>query len=148
MTFPASPNTLADALISLRQSAASTKSSAQQARTTLAAGSVSANLILALRNNIISAISNWTSVASTTGLASYAQSQYSDSGLDIVTEYQNMKAAAQAVVDWITNNFPKDASGYLLKDQFSVSGLTVRQFTTAQTAGLVTALDNFIATIS
>ena len=59
-----------------------------------------------------------------------------------------MATQLNATRDWIIANFPKDASGYLLYQQFDASGnVTVRQLSTASLAGLRTVLAALIATI-
>lgn len=149
MAFPATSPTLYEALKKLRDSSGGLKAYAADQKAKLAASSISANSIIEMMVNFQKSIDGWDAVASTPGLADYAKAQYSSATLDIVAEYQAMRSAAVAVVTWVQSNFPKDASGYLLKDQFDASaGLAVRSFTPAQTAGLQTALTSFIASVA
>ena len=62
-----------------------------------------------------------------------------------------MRNAAVACVDWVFNNFPKDNNppNYIIKDILETDGsITVRQFSTAQTTGLQTALADLIAAVA
>ncbi len=89
-------------------------------------------------------------VATTPGIAAYAQQQINDGSINIAAEFTAMVSALDAVVSWIVTNFPKDGSGFLLATQFDGANngrTTDRQFTTVQTAGLRPALDNLLATI-
>ena len=149
MSFPASTNTAASALTALRQSAARLKTYANNAKILITSNSVSANQILEIMVQFQTALQEWNEVAATPGLADYAKIQFNNANLDIVTEYNNMVSAAQNVISWVQENFPKDSNNYLLKDKFdSTSGLTVRIFTTSQTINLVSVLADFIAAVN
>jgi len=84
----------------------------------------------------------------TPGLAQYAQDQLGDSVLDIAAEVNATLAAMAATVTWIANNFPKDASGYILKDKIVNGSIDNRVFTPAQMAGLKTQLNAIISTFA
>jgi hypothetical protein len=147
MAFPAS-STQADALDTIRKTAVRLKSHALSAKDALAAGNRSANDIIGLMVMFQEAVRTWDGVSSTPGLVAYAREQFDDPALDIAAEFTAMRNAALAVTAWVQNNFPKDASGYLLKEQFDDEiGLAVRSFTPAQTLGLRNTIDAFTATI-
>jgi hypothetical protein len=56
--------------------------------------------------------------------------------------------AMQGAVSWITTNVPKDANGWVSVHKWNTDGTqTARNFTPAQTAGLVTVLNAVGATI-
>jgi hypothetical protein len=149
VTFPASVQTQADALAGARRTATTMKSFAQNVRDFMFAGTVSANQVQAVMLEFKTAIETWDAAKAVPGIAAYALAQYDDTTLDIAAEFTAMLSAARTVRDWVIANFPKDASGYILKDIYEADGaITVRQFTSAQTAGLRTALDSFIATVA
>lgn len=149
MTFPASAQTQADALAGARRTANTLKAFAQNVRGFMAASTVSANQVEQVMGEFKSAIETWNAAKAVSGIAAYAQAQYDDVTLDIAAEFTAMLSAAEGVRDWVIANFPKDASGFILKDKYEVDGaITVRQFTPVQTAGLRTELDSFIATVA
>lgn len=150
MAYPASQQTLKDALAAINGMAIRVKGLTQNVRDETAAGPTARRKFVALQRNLQIAIDAWDTNAPTPGLAAYAQAQYDDNTLDIVAEYTAMKAAAQALQAWIFANLPTDAgSGAALLEVYDAQGnptdLTV---TTAQTAGFRTEADVFIATIS
>lgn len=125
------------------------KTVAQSASAALAADNQSANAIIQLLSQMKSFIETFDAVAATPGLAAYAQEQENDPAYDVVAEFNAMRAAAVAVRDWIITNFPTSAGGFIEKDTLNADGsITVRQFTPAQTVGLVAALDALVATIA
>lgn len=149
MPFPASAQTQADALAMARRTATTLKSYAQKVRDVMVANTVSANQVENVMGEFKSAIEVWDAAKAVPGIAAYAQAQYDDATLDIAAEFTAMLTAAQAVRDWVIANVPTDASGWVLLHKYEIDGaITVRQFTPAQTAGLRTALDSFIVTIT
>lgn len=124
------------------------KDFAARQRDRMAAGSVPSTTILDdLFVRLRQAKTQLQSAASVPGLAEYARAQKSSDTLDVVTEFQAVVAAIDAVTAWITANFPKDANGFLLARTLGESGPVDRQFTSAATATLRTQLDALIATI-
>ncbi len=125
------------------------KAFATQARNALLAGTVSANAIIQIMSNLKSTVEVWDSVSSVPGIAQYARDQEDDQTYDVVAEFTAMRAEAVASRDWIITNFPTSAGGFIEKDTLEADGaITVRQFTTAQTTGLQTALADLIAAIA
>lgn len=156
MSFPSSTGTKQDSLAlawsRARDTAAGVKNRAQSLRTASLAGPVGSSAILDLATFLADSKLALQKSASTTGIVAYARDQIADPAIDVVAEFNSMIAALDGVVSWIITNFPRDTvSGtFLLARTFAVdnSGRTQdRQFTTAQLAGLRTALDSLIAAI-
>lgn len=80
--------------------------------------------------------------ASVPGLAAYAQSQFDDGTIDIVTAYNNMRAEIVACRDWLEANIPVSNVG-----TFTGNAFVPTQYQPAALAGFVTQLDQLIATI-
>lgn len=149
MSFPASQNPLAIALAQAQATAAALKGQSQSALAQMQAGPVSANLVLQVFLQCFGAKTTLNTLAAVPGLGAYAQAQYNNNTFDIVTEFNNMITLINAVGSWILSNFPTDTGGFIQKDKIDgTNGLTTSTFTTAQTAGLQTALSNLIADIS
>ena len=109
-----------------------------------------ANYIFARLDDFRGRLSQLQSYAAIPGMAAYAQQQLNTPTYDVVTEFNNMIAALQAVIAWVVNNFPKEVDGFL-KDTTTINAdgsRTAATFTSAQTSGWVTQLNAFIATIS
>jgi hypothetical protein len=134
-----------DAYNMIRSNAASVKAQAQNALASLQAGSVTTTFIFQMLDqlgSIINALTLWKAV---TGLNTYATAQgYTGT---LVTDCTTCTTAATACITWVVQNFPASA-GFLQSETLNADGTrTPRSFTTAQTAGLQTALTSFIATI-
>jgi hypothetical protein len=115
-----------------------------------AAGNVTSSQILDLMVGLHQDRVALAAAAATPGIGPYAQAQKNAPGLDIAAEFNNLLAGIDGAISWITANFPKDANGFLLAQNFGGPGGTPldRQFTPAQTAGLRTALDSLTALIN
>lgn len=137
---------LARALLSAQSTAAALKTYVAGVRAACAAGSVSANLLVELHLRLIADKASLQANAAVSGIAAYAQAQYSDPAYDVAAEFTSMVNAITGVINWIVANFPA-SGGYIQKDQISAAGITVRSFTSAQTAGLVTQLDSLTSAI-
>lgn len=149
MAFPASQQTLKDALDGISSAAVRIKSLTQRLRDDSAAGATARNRYVALQRNLQIAIDTWDANASVPGLLAYARDQYDDGTLDLSAEYNAMKAAAQSLQTWIFNNLPTDSgTGAALLEVFDAQGnptdLTV---SSGGAAGFRTEADAFIATI-
>jgi hypothetical protein len=134
----------ADAYNAIRSNAASVKAQAQNALLSLG-GTVNSDFIFRMLDQlggIIAALNAWKAI---TGLDAYATAQGYTGTLS--TDCATCVTAAQACIAWVVANFP-NASGFLQSHTLNADGSRApRTFTTAQTAGLQTALTNFIATI-
>lgn len=134
-----------DAFIAIRSNAAGVKAQAQNALISLQAGPVSSDFIFRMLDqlaSIIAALNAWEAIA---GLDSYATEQgYTGS---LAGDCATCSTAATACITWVVTNFPA-SSGFLQSHTLNADGSrTPRSFTSAQTAGLQTNLQAFIATI-
>ncbi len=142
---------LAKAYQKAQNEAIRVKTFSTSARNALLAGVVSANAVIQIMTNLKSSVEVWDTVSSLPGMGQYAKDQEDDQTYDVVAEFLAMRNAAVACVDWVFDNFPKDSASpfYILKDQLETDGaITVRQFSTAQTVGLQTALADLTAAVA
>lgn len=149
MSFPATNQNLADAFRLLKGRAADVRSQSVALRASSLAGPVAADRILAYLQMLARSRTEMTTLASTPGLAVYAQEQENNPALNIATEFTSMIAQLDATISWVVTNFPQDANGFKLAFTLNAQGLPVyRTFDTATLAGFRTTLDALIATIS
>lgn len=80
--------------------------------------------------------------AATPGLAAYAQEQFADPNLDIVTDYNNMHSEIVATRDWLQINIPMGTPGSFVNNVF-----TPTHYPPAALSAYVTQLNQLIATI-
>ena len=148
MALIASQVTKKKALDKIMERALYIRSMAQRAVARLATNT-GADYILALLDELNAGRAELNSYASTPDLAGYARDQLNSPSYDVVTEYGATMAAMQNVSAWVVANFPKDANGFVLSHTMDAEGVrTPRQFTPAQTSGLVTQLNALISTIA
>ena len=145
MTFPTSREMLATGLSRAQSQASSIKRIAQNNRDRMAAGPITAGGVISLMDNLSGALATFQVVSGLPGIADYANAQL---GQDVVADFTAMSDATAAARNWIITAIPKDAGGFLLLETIDANGVrTERNFTSAQTEGLRTALDALIATI-
>jgi hypothetical protein len=114
----------------------------------LQASPVSATAVFDLLRQAASAANNLTSLAQTPGLDLMAKILLPTYGGSLQADTLATVAAIQAVSNWILNNIPKDAQGFVEVYQWNVDGTqTPRQFPPSQTSGLVAMLQALSATI-
>ena len=118
-----------------------------QVRTESLAGAIPSTRILNLFINLQQERIALVAAAATPGIVQFARDQKNNQTLDVVVEFTAMLVALDAVIAWISTNFPKDAGGFLLARSFSGTTIVDRMFPSAQTAGLRAQLDTLIATI-
>lgn len=152
MAFPSDSGTVQDSLASAwlraRQTASTIKSITIDIRDQSALDNIVAARLIALSRELADAKVIFQKCAAVSGISAYAQDQIADPSLNVTTAFNAMVTELTNTIAWITANFPKDASGYLLYMQFDVNGYVVnRTFTPAQTTGLRTVLNALIATI-
>lgn len=152
MSFPSNTGTkqddLAGAWAIARGIAAEVKTRSVLLRSTSLAGPISAWSIIDYATFLADAKVAFARCSSLSGINAYAQAQIGDATINVATEFSNMVSQLNATVAWIIANFPKDGGGFLLAATWLADGrITYRTLTTAQTAGLRTALDALIATI-
>ncbi len=147
MAFKALNINLARAYDEIRREAARSYSEAVTLRAASLAGSISSAQILGLAGNLRSARIIMEERSSTPGIASYAQAQEDDAAYNVAAEYVTMRDTLDATLAWISSAMPENG-GYLQAETLNADGsVTYRSFSTAQTAGLRSALDNLIASI-
>lgn len=146
MAYPT--GVLSRALEQIDDRAAALKLFAQQLRAECAAGNTPSSRILDAYIILVQERAELVAAAAVPGIVDYARTQKNNQALDVVTEFTAMVAAIDGVTSWLTTNFPKDASGYLLAKQFSGNTIVDRMFTPAMTATFRTQLDALIATIA
>lgn len=151
MPFPTA-NPLTAALVSAQQTATNLKYLAQSTATACAAGPVSANVLLQMMDTMVRAKATLNAAAAVPGMAQYAKDQYNNQSLNIATEFTAMVNAIDTAATQIAANIPKGTAGqggWMLTQKFAADGsVTVRTFSTAETAAIVTALNTLAATIS
>jgi len=148
MAFRANTATQAQGLLSAMQQAVFVKQSAQIA-VQLLTGTVTANQVFQIVDNLRSPLQIFAQVAAIPGIAAYAQAQFNDATYDVATEFTNMVNTINAVVNWVVTNFPKDTGGFAQAYTIAADGSrTPVTFTPTQTAGLTTALNAVINQIT
>lgn len=118
-----------------------------QARSAALSNGATAHVVIAIRSEMIRAIDRLNELKTTPGLVAYAKEQKNDVLLDVVTEFNAVIAAMQAVVSEIETTFPVDGNGYLLREKWSATDTSPRQFTSGNVANLKTQLDGVVAMI-
>lgn len=152
MPFPATNGTAAPIGLDAAWSGARNTASQIQAQAVslsaqIAAGPVSAAVIIAALSFLTPLNAQLTTYAAVPGIAAYAQTQVNNESLNVATAFSAMQSALVAVVNWILSNYPVDSSGYLQDRQFISGQVAWSVFTTAQLAGLATLLAALSATI-
>jgi hypothetical protein len=151
MTLPPSltKNSLVYALNLTQNYAAQAKERATSAVATMAAGPVDTTFVFSLLDGLAGLIANLNSVKNTAGLDAYATAQVPGYAGTMSSDITATINAAQACIDWVVANFPKDSTAsFLLAQSLNADGSrTMRSFSAAQTAGFRTALNNLLATI-
>ena len=109
------------------------------------AGPVQSDIVANLMRNLKVAYDVINTAKATPGLNVYARNEFNDQALDYVAEVDAALAAMLTCYSWVNTNFPKDASGYLLKDKIVNGAIENRVFAQSATAGLSTALGTLIA---
>jgi hypothetical protein len=150
MTLPASATTpsLGAILQNLQNVAYGAKSQAQNAVITMQTGSINTTFVFQMLDQLNGIIGLLNSVSGITGLNTYATAQCPGYVGTLTTDITAVVNAAQAVINWTVANFPVDAQGFLQAFKLNADGSRApASFTPAQTTGLVTVLQAFIATI-
>lgn len=113
----------------------------------LQSGPVTADVIFAPVQTIVTVIGELDRLRQTPGLDAMAQAQIPGYTGSMSADCQVTINAMQACVDWVIANVPK-SSGFVLVLIWNADGTqSYRTFTTAQTAGLVAALQAVQASI-
>src|SRR5258705_11186653 len=134
-----------EAFKAIRENAANWKAQAQNANVTLA-GTVNTDFIFRMLDQLggaITALNQWKAIS---GLDTYATGQGYIGTMS--ADCNTTITSAQNCITWVVTNFP-NSGGFLQSHTLNADGSrTPRTFTTVQTAGLQTALTNFINTIN
>lgn len=122
---------------------------AQRASAWAGAGASSIDIISAI-DTAVSQKARLQSLASTPGLALYAQDQENDPGYDVVAEYQALIAAIDTLIAEMVAVIPtSNPGGYAEVYTLNQSGSkTPRTFTPAEMSGVVAALNAVDAAIA
>jgi hypothetical protein len=149
MAYPASTPSLQSELGAADAQALKIKTMVTALRNSSAAGPIGRQQVIEFVGTLTRAITAWNSTASRPGIGAYAQAQKGNATLDVAAEFTAMVTEATALRDWITTNFPKDATTqallvYTVDANGTFSELT---FTSAQLAQFRTRSDALIATI-
>lgn len=148
MPFPASRETLSLALEEATEAARNMRTFAQRASAQAAAGAVTSSEIFRVEQVLRHVRSRLVRARDTPGIGAYAQAQLGVGGLDIAAEFVAMLAELDATIQWVRDNFPRDATGILLAQTWGPEGPVDRIFAPAATAGLRARLDALAATVS
>lgn len=119
----------------------------QQAHARLAAADTPSPMILDLRRTLATISARLMTLATTPGLAAYAQEQKNAPGLNIATEFSTVQTAISDAITYIEAAIPKSGT-YLLHEEWGAGGTIInRQFTPVATQTLRTKLDAIITGI-
>ena len=147
MAFKASTSIAAKGYVEAKVLASSLKNLSQNINNQMAVGNVSGNLIIEYFSQLIYNKNRFTGISQIPKIADYAKTQEDDATYDVIAEFNNMLVVINETIDWIVANFPS-VGGYIKKDIIDSTGLTVRQFTPVETAGLRIKITNIINAIS
>jgi hypothetical protein len=150
MEFPSSSAiTLEDALKTIRERASVVKNLSLSIR---AVSSPSWVQTVNYMNGLKAIKTQMATVVAAVGsaeLISYAQAQFSGSGIDIVSKYNAMIAQLDSMVNLIASNIPKDGSNRMLVQTIAADGaITDITFNGATLTAFRSAIDGLTATIS
>lgn len=136
-----------DAYTNIRNLGFSAKSTAQNDLNFMVSNSINTDFVFTMLDQINSFNTAFTAWKATTGLDAYATSLgYTGS---MVSDCGTCITQATAIVTWVVQNFPVEADGFLKAYKLNADGSrSPSTFTPVQTAGLQTALQNFINTIN
>lgn len=148
MTFKASNQTTSDAYANIKRQAAATKQYMTAQATAMQAATVEAWVPLAIIQHLRDVIAMMDGWAATPGLVDYAKAQENAPTYDVAAEYSAMRTAMVSARDTLVSMFPT-SGGYMAYQTLGATGaITVRTFTSAQLAAVVTQCQTVAATIS
>lgn len=150
MAFPASTiMSLPDVLRALQSVAQDIKAQGGNALSSLQNTNVSTTFVFRVLDQLGGLILSLNAWKNTAGLNAYATANLPGYAGTMTNDIATVQSAAQACIDWVVANFPKDSTNtFLLAESLISDGSrTQRTFTPAQTSGLQTLLQALIATI-
>ena len=145
MTLPVTQRTLNRQIEDFSITARNLKLSLTEQHARMAAGNVSANLILGVFHEVQPLINDGAALKLKTGINDHLKTQWEDDTLDFATEAQAVIEAAQAVATAADTLIPKDDDGWHLIQKTAGGAVETRAFAEAQTAPLRTAIDTLLA---
>ncbi len=148
MALPSSTSSLSTALAQVQNIAASVKSQAGNVLVSLQTGPVNAIFIFQLLDQLSGLIASLNTLSAPTGLNAYATAQVPGYAGTMTTDITAVVNAAQACINWVVTNFPKDSGGFIQAFTLNTDGTrTPASFTSVQTVGLQTLIQALINTI-
>lgn len=155
MSVPASTPTLEGVRQQVSGSLVGVKSFAQTTLAALQAGTVDANFVFNIIDVLNAALSNINAQANALGSANftalnnYVAAQTPGYAGTYTTDVTTAMNNVSAVISNIVSTFPTDTGGFIQAFKFNSDGSRApATFTSAQTAGLQSALQTLIASIS
>ncbi len=151
MAIPASTKSKPDAFLAIMRASSIARNGAVSALATMQAGNVDTDFafrILDQARTFIAQMNLWKGVP---GIDAFFTANVPGYVGVITTDIDTAVTAAQAILNWLVTNFPRDTTSntWLLAQELNADGTrTLRQFTTVQTAGLQTLMQNFLNTIA
>jgi hypothetical protein len=135
-------------LSELLREAQAVKQMAAQSIAAMAAGNVSANVVINMAQRLNASIVNiLTPAQQHTGLAAYAAQQFGDPQFGLDARMSGLRTLLDAVIVAARATIPT-SGGYVLKDTWNADGsVSVRVLTPAQTAALRAALQAVVDAI-
>lgn len=109
----------------------------------MAAGNVSGNAIAQVMDRLVRDKATLLAIAAVPGIVAYIQNLENDAGYDITAEVTALLNAIDALGAWMIANVP--TVGWVT---FSSTGVSVRQFTPAETATIRAGLDAIAVTVA
>ena len=148
--FNASGQTTEDAYSQIRRQASATRAFLVTNRALMVVAQVNSTVPLAVIAHLSGVITRLDALASTPGLPQYAKDQHANQAYDVTAQYTTMRNLMVSVRDNLITMFPTNGGtpAYLIYETLSATGVRgTRNFTAAQVAPAVTAIDALIAAI-
>lgn len=131
----------------VKRAAVQLKLNMQSMKAQLAASGANYDYLRDIYRTLERANSQFDNLKTTPGLAAYAQDQENDPAYDVAAEFTAMQAAITAAMTWMDSNVPTSVTAKSPAN-WGDGSLIETAFTAGQTAGLRTALQGVIDTIS
>ena len=121
MAFPASQQVLADALVAAQRTVLRHKAFMAQVSSVMATNTVSVNQVIQVMQLTKDALAVVDNSAAVSGMAQYAKDQLDNQAIDIIAEFQVMRAALVDVRDWGNYKF-SEVGWWVYREGHSGSG--------------------------
>lgn len=116
----------------------------QSAIDAMAAGNVSANLVIGIYTDLNALINQATRLRNQPGITAHARNELQDAAYDFIASATTFVGACQQASDWVEANFPKDANGWLNIVKLVNGSVETRGFDSSQTTAFRGILLNVI----